>query len=145
MADKAQRFDAQDKASTPTLVPPDTTEPERGRSRLAELGSVLEHGRTRIDQLDAALEKLAGSTLTVTEIGRRVEALRADGRKRLDQLRADALKKMDEAPRTVISAAAGAARNGLRSLSNELHAMAQRLEGAGRKPEAGPGPTPPTA
>jgi hypothetical protein len=139
MPHKAHKLHPQHEGtSAPTIVPPESSEPEPARSRLAELGSVLEQGRTRLDQLDAALEKLAGSALTASEIGRRVEALRADGRKRLRRLRADALKRMDEAPRTVIHAAAGAARNGLRSLSHELHVMAQKLEGAARKDGAGP-------
>ena len=133
MARKAQKLSPEDQAaaSGPSLVAeqgtPASTEP-RARFRLTEIGSVLEQGRTRIDKLDAALEKLAASALTVSEIGRRVEALRSDGRKRLAELRADALKRVDEAPGAVISAAAGAARQGLRSLSNELHAMAVRLD-----------------
>ncbi|HET9596060.1 MAG TPA: hypothetical protein VFP65_10785 [Anaeromyxobacteraceae bacterium] len=135
MARKAQKVSPEEQAvpAGPTLVAeqgtPASTEPRARFRRLAEIGSVLEQGRTRIDKLDAALEKLAASALTVTEIGRRVEALRSDGRKRLAELRADALKRVDEAPGTVISAAAGAARQGLRSISNELHAMAQRLDG----------------
>jgi hypothetical protein len=134
MSRKAQKASPEEQAaaSGPTLVAeqgtPASTE-HRARFNLAEIGSVLEQGRTRIDKLDAALQKLAASGLTVSEIGRRVEAIRSDGRKRLAELRADALKRVDEAPGAVISAAAGAARQGLRSISNELHAMAVRLDG----------------
>jgi hypothetical protein len=127
-------MNAQEQASIAEGSSP-RAEPEKSgvRSRLAELGSVLEHGRTRIDRLDAALEKIAASALTVTEISRRVQAFRTNGRKQLDRLRTDALKRVDEAPRAFIRGAAGAARNGLRSLSNDLHAVAKRLDGAGTR------------
>jgi hypothetical protein len=132
MTRQAHVMDAQTLASG---LNPQGGAPERPpRSRLAELGSVLEQGCARIDRLDAALEKLASSALTVTELGRRVDALRDDGRRRLERLRAEALKRMDEAPRTVVSAATGVARNGLRTLSSELHALAKRLDGSDAKP-----------
>jgi hypothetical protein len=111
----------------PTSRSTSSAAPSSGfRRTLGNLSSAMEQGRSRLDRLDAALGRLAANPPTVTQMRRRVEALRED----LDRLRAGTLKRMDETPATLIVAAANAAHSGLRGASSELHSLAERLKNA---------------
>ncbi len=137
MVHSAEKLPVPESAGSPTPVAeeaPPTARPEGWvRSRLAEFGPMLVQGCTRLDRFDAALDRFAAGAPTVTEIGRRADVLRAQGRQQLDRLRTTALKKVDEAPRTIITAVTGVARSALHTVSSDLHAIAKRLD-PGRAP-----------
>ncbi len=104
----------------------------RSRSGLAALGAALERGRGELSRLDASLERLVTSDLTLHDIGRRLTAIQDEGRRRLNRLGTDAVKRLDKTPGAFISAAAAAARSPVQALSKELHGLAERL-GSGAK------------
>ena len=144
MASKAQKLDTNNQAKRPTVVAESGPPPSAGasgfRSRLAAVSSALQQGRSRLDGYDAALEKVAAGAPTFTELGHRVEAFRASSRKRLERFRKDAKSWLDESPRTVVSAAIGAARNALRSLSSGLQALANGLDATVSRQQSGGAP-----